>query len=386
MQAPFVAFGVRRLTPAQASVSPGRPFLEMASAFIFLLVLLAGMGTPASAVLIATGDGTGNTTVPVDRPSLAHVGTIGAFSGVYVRNGWVLTTDHVGEGDFVLDQGIYPMVPGSLVRFENPDGTLTDLVAFKLGVLPPVSDLLIANEAPVMGEGITVMGNGRDRGVATTWNGLEGWGWSGAQSLRWGTNQISFLGATILNTESFRTDFDPMASSMPGEHEADLVLGDSGGGAFAVIDTGNGPKEALIGILFARSASPEQPGNTSLDSNDGVVVDLFAYRDEILAVIDQPACSDGLDDDLDGLVDLEDPGCADPDDSSERGAAFECDNGIDDDGNGFIDFPADFGCLDPTGMVEAPEPGFGVLVGSATLFLATLSPRRRSRLRERDQS
>jgi hypothetical protein len=54
-----------------------------------------------------------------------------------------------------------------------------------------------------------------------------------------------------------------------------------------------------------------------------------------------PACSDGLDNDGDGLVDLVDPGCADPDDVSEMGA---CEDGTDNDGDGLVDFPDDPGC------------------------------------------
>ena len=73
-----------------------------------------------------------------------------------------------------------------------------------------------------------------------------------------------------------------------------------------------------------------QPTNTSLYGNVGVIVDLFAYRSDILAVIDQPDCDDGLDDDGDGLVDYPaDPGCTSPTDTSEREATLACDNELD---------------------------------------------------------
>jgi len=49
----------------------------------------------------------------------------------------------------------------------------------------------------------------------------------------------------------------------------------------------------------------------------------------------QPACGDGLDDDGDGLVDMDDPGCPFPYASPENPP---CDNGVDDDGNGLTDF------------------------------------------------
>jgi hypothetical protein len=93
-----------------------------------------------------------------------------------------------------------------------------------------------------------------------------------------------------------------------------------------------------------------------------------AIEAELLA----PLCSDGIDNDKDGLVDGSggDPGCEDPEDMSERGALAECDNGIDDDLDGLIDAPNDPGCLHATNPIEAPEPGLGVLVGAGVLALA----------------
>jgi hypothetical protein len=66
------------------------------------------------------------------------------------------------------------------------------------------------------------------------------------------------------------------------------------------------------------------------------------------------ACSDGIDSDGDGLVDLADPGCANASDSDERNAARVCDNGLDDDGDGLPDFPLDPGCKDPIWTTESP--------------------------------
>jgi hypothetical protein len=55
-------------------------------------------------------------------------------------------------------------------------------------------------------------------------------------------------------------------------------------------------------------------------------------------------CDDGIDNDGDGATDLDDMGCASPDDSSEHSAAYPCDDGKDNDGDGAADFPADPGC------------------------------------------
>ena len=69
---------------------------------------------------------------------------------------------------------------------------------------------------------------------------------------------------------------------------------------------------------------------------------------------DQPeyetaVCSDGEDNDNDGLVDMEDPDCTDPNDSFEDSA---CLDGVDNDGDGWIDYPNDPGCTEATAQDE----------------------------------
>ena len=43
----------------------------------------------APAVLIASGDGTENTTAPPADPGWSHVGSVNGLSGVYLGDGWV---------------------------------------------------------------------------------------------------------------------------------------------------------------------------------------------------------------------------------------------------------------------------------------------------------
>jgi hypothetical protein len=58
------------------------------------------------------------------------------------------------------------------------------------------------------------------------------------------------------------------------------------------------------------------------------------------------ACSNGLDDDGDGLADYPaDTGCFGPLDPSEKAPDIPCDDGVDNDGDTFVDFPADPDCL-----------------------------------------
>jgi hypothetical protein len=395
------------------STRPGDRTFRLRSAFAvlvgFAVLLLAEKETAA---LLVAGDGTGNTTAPSPDPGFGRVGSVNGLTGVYVRNGWVLTASHVGEGAIMLGGASYAPIAGSTVHFRNADSTYADLIAFKLATRPPLPDIAIADSPTTIDSLIMVIGNGRDRGVATSWMGLNGWTWASTRSLRWGTNRISGVDLFALTTHAFRIDFDNPSGSSSSLNEADVVTGDSGGGAF----TGSGASGRLIGILFAHASFVGQPANTSVFGNAGLIVDLYAYRDQILAITDRPDCGDGLDndgdgladylmdpgcvsaadtsersssytcdngidDDSDGLVDFPaDPGCVYPTDVSERGAIYQCDNGIDDDGDLAIDFPNDTGCLHPTNPIEAPEPDLDIPLATGLLGLMTFKRIRRSRV------
>jgi subtilisin family serine protease len=73
------------------------------------------------------------------------------------------------------------------------------------------------------------------------------------------------------------------------------------------------------------------------------------------------ACSNGQDDDGDGLVDFAgfDPGCDTANDTEETSASLLCDNGEDDDLDGYVDL-ADPGCKDPIWPKEDPACDDGI--------------------------
>jgi hypothetical protein len=58
---------------------------------------------------------------------------------------------------------------------------------------------------------------------------------------------------------------------------------------------------------------------------------------------EQLACSDGVDNDGDGAIDVADFGCSNPDDQREFPNP-RCSDGIDNDGDTFTDFPSDPEC------------------------------------------
>ncbi|MBA3737054.1 MAG: DNRLRE domain-containing protein [Actinobacteria bacterium] len=94
---------------------------------------------------------------------------------------------------------------------------------------------------------------------------------------------------------------------------------------------------------------PADPGCTSVSDTD-----------ETDPPPPSPACSDGLDNDSDGLTDHPaDPGCTDASDTDETDApppAPACSDGLDNDSDGLIDHPTDPGCTDASDTDETDAP------------------------------
>lgn len=345
---------------------PGRRELPLRTR-LPILCLLAGLCAaalaaaptlPAAAVIIASGDGSGNTTPPPDDPGFDHVAVLNGLSGVYLGGGWMLTAFHVGVQDAAFASGTHRAVPGSGVQLETA-GSGTDLRLFRLETDPGLPGVPVASGPP--SGGLVMAGNGRHRGAATSWDpgagpAIDGFAYGPGRTRRWGTNEpAGFQTITISGRQivAFYTAFDENAAT---EHEAQAAPGDSGGAVFA--ETAGGWE--LAGIMVAVGTFGGQPAQTALFGNTTWAADLSAYRDQILPVIAVPACSDGVDDDGDGLVDGDDPGCADPEDAFERSDLLPCDDGSDDDGDGAHDFPADPGCATPQSPTEAPACSDGV--------------------------
>lgn len=261
------------------------------------LLCAALLAPPGNAVLLDSGDGTQNTTAPVNDPGFAHVGRRGGLTAVYLGDGWVLTANHVGMGTVTFDGETSEPLPGSAVRLANGDGTFADLLLFAVHPPPALPLLPIRTDPLSGGEGAILVGNGRDRGPATSWdpNGppppgpVDGWQWASSRSLRWGTNVIDgFPVDPIANTFSFYTTFDEGA---PGD-ESQAADGDSGGAVFVH----DGVEWQLAGILFAIGVFSEQPAQTSLHGNLSYAGDLSLYADQILdtVALPEPGTATGL--------------------------------------------------------------------------------------------
>lgn len=287
-----------------------------ASLFACLFGLVA---SSAQAVVVATGDGTQNTTAPTDDFGLANVGrvfnTVNGFynSGVYLGNGWVLTAYHVvrdpGETGFlfgsvvfkdpVLGDTTFVVNPSTAIRLQNADSSFADLALFQLTAVPTfLSSVTIASALPTAGSAISMAGNGLNRQADLTYweiDGSEVWTESGApgdasgykeingsQTIRWGTNTIEAgTLATDIGfgtTTFFRTDFDNTTN------QAQAAAGDSGGAVFYK----NGANWELIGILNAAGDQAGQPGFTAVFGNETYAVSLPTYRDQIVAAVPEP--------------------------------------------------------------------------------------------------
>jgi len=282
------------------------------------ILCLAAIGT-ARAVVVATGDGTQNTTAPSDDFGFANVGRVyntadGFYnSGVYLGNGWVLTAYHVVRNtsltgfqfndvvfhDPVLGDVTFAVNPATAVRLQNSDSSFTDLALFQLTAAPTfLSAIPIATSLPSNGSTVTMAGNGVNRQPGlTSWNvnGSNVWtettppgtfsGYKetqGSQTLRWGTNTIDSQNTTINagfgNLTVLTTDFDNTTD------QAQAAAGDSGGGVFYK----NGSTWELAGILDATASFNGQPDFTAVFGDETVAASLPAYRAQIEARIPEP--------------------------------------------------------------------------------------------------
>ncbi len=217
--------------------------------------------------------------------------------------------------------------------------------------------------------------------------------WDGNGTVQWGPTPDAGEGLRIvrgtLANPTFSVTVDGANALVPGfaigttlasgslhEHLKYLLLPDNG--ALPPL----GPDDGVYLMLLEVSYAPYAewiPIFIGVEAFAGGLATQASATAAIEATLLHPLCSDGIDNDKDGLIDLAgtDPGCSHPDDMSERGALAQCDDGIDNDLDGLIDAPNDTGCLHPTNLIEAPEPSLAVLVAVGAGGLAAAATRRR---------
>jgi hypothetical protein len=256
------------------------------------------IGHPAFAVVIDTGDGTGNTSAPPDDPGWANVGAIGNLTGVYLGDSWVLTANHVGDSAIVLQGITYQPLTGSRVRLETSPGSKADLIVYRIQGRPPLPSLVLSDTTPGLGDEVTMIGNGWNRDASLTYWDVDwlevsppppavftGYKRTNGRTLRWGRNILTATDLDIViggsTTRSFEVIFD-LSGGVTDEAQA--MSGDSGGAVFIK----RGAQWQLAGILFAIGIFENQPNGTAVFGQTSNSADVAFYRDEILSVITPP--------------------------------------------------------------------------------------------------
>ncbi|MBW2666657.1 MAG: trypsin-like serine protease [Deltaproteobacteria bacterium] len=276
---------------------------------ICLLLLLV---LPAGAAIIDSGDGAGNTSAPADDPGWASVGVRGGLTAIHIRNGWVLSANHVAVGPTTFDGIVYEAIPGSATRLETREGTFADLKIWGVYPHPPLPDLTIRSSTAQPNGEIIMIGHGRNRGAATDTDNpvvwmpppdppnppKAGYLWASGLTMRWGTNRIDGKWLPHPNdTVSWYAIFDEQGSGYTTD-EAQAAVGDSGGAVFFK----QGGSWELMGVMHTVSLWPGDPDfpdsgqqfNSALYGNATAVADLSAYRDQILDLTAVPEPGGGL--------------------------------------------------------------------------------------------
>lgn len=296
-----------------------RPGILLFFQAVFVTAIVTCADT-SRAVIIALGDGSGNTTAPGGGVEWDNVGIGGSGStALYLGNGRVLTASHLGVNTVNLGGIVYNAVPDSEVRLTNGGVTFTDLLIYQIDGDPGLPTLDISTIMPSLGTTVFMIGHGSNREAdLTEWNtsmsegnwiwsevpagAYSGYKWASGGTKRWGTNQITendvVINAGYGNVTSVRTTF----TEFPGTSEAQAAVGDSGGGMFAF---NPGTLEwDLVGVMVATSAYHDQPADTSMFGNSTYAADVSYYRDQIIAMRDGPHVDGDIN--RDGVVDLGD--------------------------------------------------------------------------------
>lgn len=339
------------------------------------------LSRPAWGLIISTSQPLSDTESAAGFPYWANVGWRGTRTGansdgscVYLGDSWVLTANHVGSGNVILDGVTYAVIEGTSQRIGSADARV-------FRIANPSSDLqpvAIYNGTLSAGTQVRMLGTGLDQDpVKTYWKvttpggvplwtevprnqaNASGYYWTSnpAERIqRWGTNQIADVYQASGNY-FFQTSFDKGDTT----YEANGADKDSGGPVFI----NNGGSWQLAGIIVGLNVWVGQP-NAGVDwvswsatsGNSTVMVDLTRYRDLVLADTPHPQPIPG-DLNLDDFVSQGDLDLV----LGSWGQFVEPGNPADPSGDGFVGQTdlnivlANWGDGTPPPSQPAPEPG-----------------------------
>jgi hypothetical protein len=236
--------------------------------------------------VVASDDRELHERAPAEIPGWDHVGRLGGVSAIYLGAGWILTARHAGFGDVEIGGVLYPAVPGSHVALDSPgrSGEKSDLALFRIDPAPALPPLALPSLAPTRGNLLALVGYGRGRGEPYT--GPAGTGFhlqpDSVPRKRWGTNRVSQVGLELAGPRGERTRAFAMDFSRHGtEHEAQAIMGDSGGAVFLK----QGGSWTLGGVLISITLDTAQEGGLALFGNQTHAADLHAYAGQIQQIL-----------------------------------------------------------------------------------------------------
>lgn len=312
--------------PATVGYIIGRMFRLAVSTTVLMGGLLS---LPVHAVIVAGASGGGNTSNNTTAAQFTsefgglkmdiydHIIRFGGGTASYLgydpatREVWVLAPRHVnpfGTATTVTIEGLdydqqsYTVVNGDIavVKYKRVDNQV-----------PTLAPLELSTTIPTLGTPIFMAGFGRNRienattnalvsdAVSTTVGTGYNWGSDANRIKRWGTNNVGSIGTQTISMGSFNTDVflsdftEPTAGSWLSSNEAQGSPGDSGGGAFILVDG----DWVLAGIMSTVSSEPGQDAETSAFGNLTAFTDISTYKSEIdtaIGVTLIPEASSGL--------------------------------------------------------------------------------------------
>lgn len=265
---------------------------------LVFIVLFVFVGAVPAQALITFGDDLLSLVAPANGAPWAHVAQVGgSASAVYLGDGFLLTAAHVN-----VYTAITPTMPVFLnnVRYElDPsygDGGVQVLAGVDLKVLKIAGDpglpalQLTAPSDVDYGKASVIIGWGVGKGAAVQ---DQGWLWGDNSTLarRWGTNTTD---ATIfLDQDAHGTMGGTYLMTLfdrgQGNSEAQLTIGDSGGGLFQMSPEGEWKLAGIAGSAPAGHVYYDNDLARAGDQPDaGYYLRMGTYRDQILAATSVP--------------------------------------------------------------------------------------------------
>lgn len=306
----------------------------------------------------------GNTSsvVRIDRAT-------GTQTQIFQTEGQIVSLAVASDGDLLIGMGL--LGPGSIVRFDESTGTSSTVASGGLitggvfGIAIATEDHLFATSG---GNLIRVdLASGDQVEVGTDLGGGP------VAVMDDGSILVLFFCETLMRVDEAgqilqETTFEPTGGCIAGgvalEASGDIVVATGGGLRRIDAQDWSQQQEITSGGLILRTwgvavyASPaacrdgnDNDGDQLIDYGTGPGNDPGCASPN--SGIENPECNDGVNNDLDLLVDLNDPGCANAADASE-GSGLACDDGVDNDGDGRTDYPSDPGC---SGAGDSSEKG-----------------------------